>query len=334
MKINTRRAGIALAALLFGTALLSGCATAGQTAAGTGTTVKQTAKNTNNAAFPLVIRDDTGRKVVIPHKPTRIISLTLGTDEILTALVPLSEIVGVDYYATQPVWSHITGLVEQHHLRVLGSSTGEPSAEELVKLHPNLILAADYDSPKLIQQLTHLGVPVYEFTSFNSIGSIESHILTIGRMVGYEPQAQAIVHDMQQELATLKKTAPKKKLTVLYYTSYQNTISIAGANTTGNSIINAAGGVNVAAGLSGWATVSAEKVLALNPDVIIIPNDSGNQQLQLKQFLANPVFKSLRAVRNHHVYTASDGNLSAVSQYIVLGVQDVQNMLINASKTK
>ncbi|MHB1629013.1 MAG: ABC transporter substrate-binding protein [Bacilli bacterium] len=333
MKKNTRRAGIALSAMLLGTALLTGCG-GGQAAASAGANAGSIAKPAAHSSFPLVLKDDTGRRVVIPHKPTRIVSLTLGTDEILTALVPLSEIVGVDYYATQPIWSHITGLVEQHHLRVLGSSTGEPSAEELVKLHPNLILAADYDSPKLIQQLTHLKIPVYEFTSFNSIGSIESHILTIGRMVGYGTRAQAIVHDMQQELAKLKKTAPKKKLTVLYYTSYQNTISIAGAQTTGNSIIKAAGGVNVAASLSGWATVSAEKVLAYNPDVIIIPNDSGKQKLQLKQFLRNPVFKSLRAVRNHHVYTASDGNLSAVSQYIVLGVQDVQKMLIAASKTK
>ncbi len=333
MKKRIRRAGLAFSTILLGTALLTGCA-GGQTAASEGATVKHIAKHAANTGFPLVVKDDTGRKVVIPHKPTRIVSLTLGTDEILTALVPLSEIVGVDYYATQPIWSHIMGLVEQHHLRVLGSSMGEPSAEELVKLHPNLILAADYDSPKLIQQLTHLGIPVYEFTSFNSIGSIESHILTIGRMVGYENRAQAIVHDMQQELAALKKTAPKKKLTVLYYTSYQNTISIAGAQTTGNSVIRAAGGVNVAANLTGWATVSAEKVLAYNPDVIIIPNDSGKQKLELKQFLRNPVFKSLRAVKNHHVYTASDGNLSAVSQYIVLGVQDVQKILISASQTK
>ncbi|MCY0892555.1 MAG: ABC transporter substrate-binding protein [Acidibacillus sp.] len=340
MKNRMRIASLSVTTLLLGTTLLTGCGTSSASStSSTATLAPQSSSTGSNSSiaipkhlsFPMTVHDDTGRTVVIPAKPTHIVSLTLGTDEILRALVPAKEISGVDYFATQPMYSHIVSYVERHHLRVLGSALGEPSAETLVAIHPDLILAADYDSPKLISQLQHVGIPTYEFTTFNSIHSIESHILTIGKLVGEEPKAISVVSQMDNTLEKLQSSQPKKKLSVLYYTNYQGTISIAGSNTTANSVIRAAGGVNVAANVSGWPVVSAEKILAYNPDVILIPNDSGSAQLQLKAFLDNPIFQGMKAVREHHVYTVSDGNLSAVSQYVVLGVEDVQQVLLRAT---
>ena len=40
-----------------------------------------------NAPFPRIIRDASGATLVIPHKPQRIVSQTLGTDEICSPSV-------------------------------------------------------------------------------------------------------------------------------------------------------------------------------------------------------------------------------------------------------
>ena len=48
-----------------------------------------------NAPFPRLIRDASGTPLVIPHKPQRIVSQTLGTDEILLALCAPQRIVAL-----------------------------------------------------------------------------------------------------------------------------------------------------------------------------------------------------------------------------------------------
>ena len=327
---TSRRVAAAACALSCGAALFatSGAALATAHAPATHAPAKTTHRHTAASGFPLVLKDDTGRTVRIAHRPTRILSLTLGTDEMLLSMVSPKRIIGLDYYATNPVYSNIVARVKQDHLRTVGSTAGLPSTEALIKMHPDLVLTADYTNQKVVRQLQTAGIPVYEFTTFNSIPQIESHILILGRMVGDEAKARALVAGMNRRLAALRKQAPKQRQSVVYY-SYGY---VAGRNTTVNNIIADAGGVNAATQVNGWAQVSVEQLLAMNPDVIIVPNDSGAAHTQLKQFLALRGVSALRAVREHHVYTASDAQLSDVAQYITLGVRDVEQMLIAAAR--
>jgi len=284
----------------------------------------------NMSTYPMTVKDDTGRTIVLKKQPVRIVSLTLGTDEVLTSMIPAKDLVGIDYYSTVPTYSHIVSLVAREHLHVIGSASGSINAEEVIAQRPDLVLAADYTNPKVVAQLEAAGIPVYEFTTFNSFAAIESHILTLGKIVNEQAKAAAMVAHIRAQLAALAATQPKTRLTVLYYSFGY----VAGAETTGNDVIQDAGGINAAAKFTGWPAVSAEQVVKLNPDVIVIPDDSGAQDAELKSFLANSAFKDLKAVKDHHVYTAPDGNLSDVAQFFPLGVADVQHMLAEALHTK
>lgn len=277
------------------------------------------------AQFPVALKDQAGVWMREKTIPTRIASLTLGADEVLMSLIPPKDIIGVDPLSVDPTYSHIVSQVKHDHLRLMSST----NAEAIIAAHPDLILVADYNSPTVIQQLRHTGIPVYEFANFNSMANIEQNILILGRLTGTERKAQQMVSTMNAQFAAMKKTAPKKRLSV-FYVGYQYA---AGSGTTANSVIKDAGGVNAAAGFNGWQKVSVEQMIKLNPDVIVIPDDSGAKDLELKQFLATPGVQALRAVKDHHVYTASDGDLSAVSQYVVQGVRDMQQILLRASRT-
>ncbi|MCY0870263.1 MAG: ABC transporter substrate-binding protein, partial [Firmicutes bacterium] len=283
------------------------------------------------SGFPLRIKDDVGRWITIKKQPTRILSLTLGTDEMLLSLVSPSHILGMDYLANDPTYSNVAArvnaLVAHHQLKLVGSeSHGLPNVETLIAMRPDLVLIADYTNQNIVRQLQNAGIPVFEFATFNNIRQIEQHALVLGRLVGAEARAHALVDKMNAQLAALAKTAPKKKLSVLV----DDYGYVDGRNTTYNSVIVHAGGVNAASSIATWAQLGIEGVAKLNPDIIIIPDDSGAQDLQLKAFLKEPGVKALRAVRDHHVYTVSDAQLSDVAQYIVDGVRDVQHVLIEA----
>ncbi len=334
-KVGAAVAALSCCAMLAASAEVSFAATPAAIHAATHSAPRSAAKSAARpaarrapAAYPLTLKDDTGRTVRIPHRPTRILSLTLGTDEMLLSMVSPKRIIGLDYYSTNPTYSNIVAKVKQARIKPVGSAAGLPSAEALIKMRPDLVLTADYTNQKVVRQLQAAGIPVYEFTTFSSIAQIESHILILGRMVGDEAKARAMVADMNRQLAALRQKAPKRRLTVAYY-SYGD---VAGRNTTVNNIIADAGGVNAASKVNGWAQVSVEQLLAMNPDVIIVPNDSGAARAQLKQFLATRGVSALRAVREHHVYTAPDAQLSDVAQYITLGVRDVEQMLTAAAR--
>ncbi len=278
--------------------------------------------------YPLTIKDQTGQTVVLKSEPTRIISLTLGNDEALFNMIPIKHLIGVDYTATEATYSHVTQAIVKDHIPVFGSVNGTLNAEAIIKAKPDLVLVADYVNQKVVAQLKNAGIPVYEFNNFNSIANIEQNIQVLGQLVNAQGQATKLIDQMKTNLAWYKAHQPKKKPTVLY-DSYNY---VSGTNTTANDIILAAGGINAAAKVNGWAQLTAEQVIAMNPDVIVIPDDSGAADTELKTFLANPAFAHLKAVVNHHVYTAPDADLSAVSQFVVWGVRDMRQMILNATK--
>ena len=57
--------------------------------------------------FPKVLIDQTGRRVVLAHKPERIVAVTLATDEILLALVERSRLLSMTYLAVDERISNV-----------------------------------------------------------------------------------------------------------------------------------------------------------------------------------------------------------------------------------
>ena len=85
------------------------------------------------------ITDAVGNEVTLPAKPQRIVSMTLGTDELLMDLVPTDRIAALTYLSDDSGISHISdrsGAVE-HKIR-------GTSAEAILALHPDLILIGDW----------------------------------------------------------------------------------------------------------------------------------------------------------------------------------------------
>ncbi len=275
--------------------------------------------------YPLTITDDAHRTVTIAAKPKRIVSLTLGTDEILFSLVSPSRIVGVSSDASDPTMSFVASQVSARP----GLARLTANAEAVIALKPDLVFAADYTKAGVIQQLTAAGIPVVEFTTFSSIADVEAHVRTMAEITGDPAAGAQIVSDMNQEVATVQKAvAGLNHPRVIYYSGGY----LYGAGTTADEVIRDAGGDDAAAdaGFKNWTQVGTEELVKLNPD-IILTDASGSKDVDqgtaVQKLLNDPALRDVPAVKNRQVWGLSVRAGSDVGQYMAWDVQDFASIL-------
>jgi iron complex transport system substrate-binding protein len=274
------------------------------------------------ATFPRTVIDGLGREVVIPAPPQQIASVTLGSDEILLDLVGPERLLGVSYFAKDPAISNITdrlGGIEYTDL------IGNP--ERLISVDADLVIMAKYNDPATLDQLLDADVPVFVLADFNTIDDIRANIRLLGQVTGTEVRAEAMINQMDNKLAAIhEKVKGQTPVRVLYYEPGGVTY---GPGSTVDEIITLAGGINVIgeADLGAYPLISAEYVLTVDPDVILLAAGFTGVDNPLAWFTDDPVFSGLRAVQNGRVYAMSDAHMTNVSQYVTRGVEDVARAL-------
>jgi iron complex transport system substrate-binding protein len=272
--------------------------------------------------FPKVLIDQTGRRVVLPQKPTRIVSVTLATDEILLALVGPPRLLAVTYLADDERVSNMT----QEAAAVPHKVRADP--EQIISLQPDLVFVASFLRGEFIRLLQAAGLVLFQFQEYDSIAEVQQNIRLIGRVVGEEAKAEALVAAMQARLQALAEqlrpleTRPR----VLYWGSHGYT---AGRMTSMDDLITYAGGENLAAtyGMVGPAHLSAEQVLAMNPQVIVSGSLDREAQHGLPAALMHPALQGTEAVQRGRVYTIPSRYLVTISQFIVDGVEAFARVL-------
>ena len=100
--------------------------------------------------------DDSGQSLSLPSHPSRIVSLTYGTDEILLGLVDTSRVAALSRYAGNPDISFVT----KEEAEAVGRKV-DMNAEFIMALKPDLVIASTAVSPQLVSLLRQSGIPVY-----------------------------------------------------------------------------------------------------------------------------------------------------------------------------
>jgi iron complex transport system substrate-binding protein len=272
--------------------------------------------------FPKVLIDQTGRRVVLPQKPTRIVSVTLATDEMLLALVEPSRLLGVTYLAVDERISNMPqeAAVVPHKVRA--------DPEQIISLQPDLVFVASYLRGEFIRLLQASGLVLFQMQEYDSIAEVQQNIRLIGQVVGEEARAEALVAGMQARLQALGEQLRPigARPRVLYWGSHGYT---AGRMTSMDDLITYAGGENLAAtyGLIGPANLSAEQVLAMDPQVIVSGSLDQGAQRGLPAALMHPALQGTDAVQHGRVYTIPSRYLVTISQFIVDGVEAFARVL-------
>lgn len=228
--------------------------------------------------------------------PQAIVSLTLMTDEFLADLVPPERIRAFSRYADDPVLSNVPASVRAAvPLRV------RLDLEQLLSLHPDLVLAADWNDAEALRFLEAHGCPVYVVKTPRSWTDVKNRIGEIGSRLGARAEAQDLLDRLlvrQKRLEVL----PRRGQTVLEYNTFGRSM---GAGTLWNDMVTLAGLVNPSQGLPsdayGYAPLSKEVLLRLDPDWLVLPSAAAAEAYGSGSFLreleADPLFRNLRAVK-------------------------------------
>jgi iron complex transport system substrate-binding protein len=261
--------------------------------------------------FPRTLTDALGNTLTMAAPPQRIVSQTLGTDEILFAICPSSRIVGLSTLARDEVYSNV---LQEARASAALPSTGP---EQVLRLKPDLIFVASYSRAEVVEMLRVSHAPIFRFANFDRIDDMKTNIRIIGRAIGEDAAAERLIADMDRRLAALAAHVPQgPRPRVMSYAADGYT---AGGNTLFDDAIRAAGGVNAAAehGVCGFARVSAEQVLQWNPDVIVSGARPGQDQVVRDSLLRNAAVAATRAAREGRIVTMPARQFEAASQYVV-----------------
>ncbi len=272
----------------------------------------------------------TGSASAAETKPQRIVSLTLGTDEILLSLVPSKRILAVTAYALDPNISNVPELA-----KTIPNAMREASVEVIVALQPDLILAASYTSPDVLTQLKEIGMPILILAHFSSIEGIKTNIRALGQAVHENEGAEALIAQMEKRLRAVEKaiaSSPDRPGLL----SYDLDGWTAGRDTTFDEIVRHAGGRNLAAeaGLKGHPKISLEKVVALDPEILILNQWHLDKTDRNDRLLSHPALQSVSALKKGQVFEIPGKELTAVSHFIVKGVEEMARKLHPARFTE
>jgi iron complex transport system substrate-binding protein len=201
---------------------------------------------------------------------------------------------------------------------------GEPAAldiEGLLKLKPTLVIVWETGTPpRLRAELQRLNLKVF-VTEQRTLDDIGDAIVDFGRLGGSAPVAEEAARRYRSGLAALRsKYAGRPRLKVFYQVWDRPLYTLSGRHVVSEAM-SLCGGDNTFADLSTLApAVDREAVIARNPDVILIGATGPEGERQAEEWTR---FSSLRAVRNHRIFTIDRSLIGRMAPRILQGVQEV-----------
>ena len=265
-------------------------------------------------------------KGVQAKKYNHIVSLTLSGDEMLLGLVPENRIAGLSGKINED--KEISNIVD----KAKKFPKVEGNEEVLMSLEPDLIIVADWLSKRITDIGAITGAKVYFYKTPNSYEEQKKLIRDLANLVEEKENGEKLIKNMDDRLKALQNKIAKNykgaKPRILMYTSFGTT---SGKNTTFNDMVKLINGVNIVAeaGIDGFKDISKEKVIELNPDIIIVPiaKKYDNVNKILKLFFEDPGFKNVKAIKNKKVYFIQYKDITPTSQYMINSIEELAKVV-------
>ena len=241
------------------------------------------------------LTDEMGRTVVVPDHPHRVICLMPTVTDTVFALGAGDEVVAISDYTKYP-----TAALKKPSVGDLIN----PSIEMILSLHPDLVIGTQPKGPmEVTDQLERAGIPIF-LVSPHGIAGIFHSIKSIGSALNRTPQADALIHSLQQRVDAVKARTKGLPVPRVFMPIWYDPVTTIGKNAFITEVIEAAGGRSVTDDLSTeWPQISMEVVLERAPDALLLVRGG---KTTLKVLQDRPGWNSMTAVKEHHVYYVDD----------------------------
>lgn len=228
----------------------------------------------------------------VDGKPKKIVSINLCTDELLLRLVGPERVAALTRFSADPEVSTVASQVKD--IRKI-----QGGIEDVQACGPDLLVGGRFSHKETLRFFSRSGIPVLTFGLPKNFEDIYADIRKLAVAVGEPEKGEAVVKDMQAELAQLKKNgtgslsgtgspafggvpvpfqkgaSPKSFPAQKRAFFFQSGGLVPGSGTFENSIMEAAGLENIAAtmGIRDYGSLSLEKLIQMKPEVLIFASD-------------------------------------------------------------
>ena len=263
--------------------------------------------------------------VSIPAKPLRIITASVGHDEMTLALVPNERLIAVGGATKNETYSNVASLVQEK-----AEISRDP--EVIIAQSPDVVVTSPFVPLEVVEALTRVGIPVVQTELEQGPEARINAVLLMGYIYGEEERAWEFADEVTARYEALVAVTgirdPKPR--VLALTQYSDSLWVAGGRSTEGGVITAAGGLNAAeeAGITGNQTTSLEGVIALAPEIIIIPQPIAFGAEEFRQsLLEHAALAEVPAIRDGAVHVVESKHFTTLSYWNIRGAEELARML-------
>ncbi len=273
-----------------------------------------------HSGFPITLKTVNG-KLTLTAKPSRIISLSPTATEDLFAIGAGKQVVAVDDQSNFPASAPKSKL-----------SGYTPNAEAIASYKPDLVVL-QYDANKIVEALGKLNIPVLMEGTATSLTDAYGQITQLGRATGKSAGATKVVAKMKTQIAALAKSVPHRTTPLLVYEEIEPDLYAPTSKTFIGSIYALLGLKNIADAAdkthSGFPQLSAEYIVAANPDLIVLADTKCCGQNAAK-VEARSGWGTITAVKNGTIVAVDDDIASRWGPRVVDFVREVVSWIKKA----
>tara|TARA_B110000305_G_scaffold46008_1_gene48970 strand:+ start:980 stop:1816 length:837 start_codon:yes stop_codon:yes gene_type:complete len=259
---------------------------------------------------------------VIQAEPLRVVSQTVGTDELLLAVAAPEQIAALSHIAREKEYSAVADEAVNY------AQIGRGDAETILKFRPDLVLVADYSRGELVSQLKRAGVELMSFDQYATMDDALENLRRLARRLGPDAEVRAadVIANVEQRMTTLAdRLEGVRPVKVIAPSTYG---IISGGGTTFQDLCNHAAAENLAitvGELTGHADIPRERMLTWPVEQVVLAGYDLEQTIE--PFLTLIPFRFMEAVKERRVALIEPYMFGSVSHYRLDGYEQLARQL-------
>ncbi len=223
--------------------------------------------------------------------PARVVSMNLCTDQLAMLLAGEGQLWSVSRISLDPMVSPMVDEAKSHVIN-------HGRAEEIYLMRPDIVLASTLSPRSTVLMLERLGIEVAQFAPASTLVDVRDRILEMGRVLGREAAARAVLARFDARLEALEADQGPRPRAVIYHANGY----VSGRGSLAGDILDRSGFVN-AAHTKGYGSgqVMPLEVLALTDPDLVVTAQTYPGGSRAEEVLSHPVVRAFRAGRDSAV---------------------------------
>ena len=232
--------------------------------------------------------------------PQRIVSLSPASTEILFAVGAENQIVAVSDFSDYPP--------QAQNLPKVGGFDGKTlSLEKILSFNPDFVYLTNVMHNHLIPHFESLNIDYY-LSDANSFEQVKNEILQIAKITGHTSTGENLVKKIDSAINKINSQNQLLQKPTVYWEVWNSPFMSVGNSSFINDLIKTAGGINIFQEIAqAYPTVSEETIVAKNPQIIIIPQNSG---ITVDSVKTRKGWSQIDAVKNDKIFIVDDNLLT------------------------